>query len=188
MATRVYEYLVPRQRSFFWYPVDVENSVRVRDSRLKNCDKKRTGIQKLHPGTSTLPVYLYSNLCGPLSDHTVHSLPTHPRIMASAMRSVFRIQRSLPQSFGSAPCCFSSDSRPAHATAHVQQFLANAEAKSIDHRILVQQVPALMLMLIDDSSNESGPMTNELLKKIREHELTLSPRISSLVSYIVELS
>ena len=40
-------------RSFSWYPVDVENSVRVRDSRLKNCDKKRTGKQTLRPGTST---------------------------------------------------------------------------------------------------------------------------------------
>ena len=39
--------------SFSWYPVDVENSVRVRDSRLKNCDKKRTGIQTLRPGAST---------------------------------------------------------------------------------------------------------------------------------------
>ena len=39
--------------SFSWYPVDVENSVRVRDSRLKSCDKKRTGIQTLRPGAST---------------------------------------------------------------------------------------------------------------------------------------
>ena len=39
--------------SFSWYPVDVENSVRVRNSRLKNCDKKRTGIQTLRPGAST---------------------------------------------------------------------------------------------------------------------------------------
>jgi hypothetical protein len=42
--------------SFFWYPVDVENSVRVCDSRLKNCDTKRTGIQTLRLGTSTLPL------------------------------------------------------------------------------------------------------------------------------------
>ena len=102
--------------------------------------------------------------------------------MATRMRSMCRIHHSLRQSHGSLRYLFTSGSGSACATLQVEQFLAKAEAKSIDHRIVLQQVPDLMLKLIDDASNESGPMAKALLRKLREDGSTLSPKIYALVS------
>ena len=75
-----------------------------------------------------------------------------------------------------------------YATEQVEQFLAKAEAQSIDPHIVLQKVPELMLLLIDDASKESGPMVNTMLKKLRKYEPTLSPRIYAMVSYEVTKS
>jgi hypothetical protein len=98
---------------------------------------------------------------------------------------MYRLRHSFLQSLASARLCFSSSNGRGYATEQVEQFLAKAEAKSIDPRIVLQKVPELMLLLIDDASKESGPMVNTLLKKLREYEPTLSPRIYALVSYKV---
>lgn len=101
---------------------------------------------------------------------------------------MYRFRRSFPQSLASARLWFSTKSGRVYATEQVEQFLAKAEAQSIDPRIVLQKVPELMLLLIDDASKESGPMVNAMLKKLREYEPTLSPRIYAMVSYEVKTS
>ncbi|KAI2488701.1 hypothetical protein MHU86_25755 [Fragilaria crotonensis] len=93
---------------------------------------------------------------------------------------MYRFRRSFPQSLASARLWFSTKNGRVYATEQVEQFLAKAEAQSIDPRIVLQKVPELMLLLIDDASKESGPMVNTMLKKLREYEPTLSPRIYAM--------
>lgn len=93
---------------------------------------------------------------------------------------MYRLRRPFPQSLASARLWFSTKSGRVYATEQVEQFLAKAEAQSIDPRIVLQKVPELMLLLIDDASKESGPMVNTMLKKLRKYEPTLSPRIYAM--------
>jgi hypothetical protein len=67
------------------------------------------------------------------------------------------------------------------ATDYVKQFWRNAKAKAIDPRIFHQQIPNLLLALIDDPSNDSGPMVNLLLDYVRAAKLNLSVKVYSMV-------
>jgi hypothetical protein len=59
--------------------------------------------------------------------------------------------------------------------------MRNAKAKSIDPRIFHQQVPNLLLALIDNPSNDSGPTVNILLEEIRAAKLSISVKVYSMV-------
>ena len=77
----------------------------------------------------------------------------------------------------------SSSSSGAAAAESVERFLENIRLKSIDSRIVHQQVPDLLLSLLQDNeSPQTGPVVTKVLNEIRED--TMTAKIYALVSCV----
>jgi len=76
----------------------------------------------------------------------------------------------------------SSQQRDDDLVCKVEGFLQRFKSKSMDQRILLQQLPNLLIELSEAAQQDSGPIVNKILDEIQSVSMIYSRKVYALVS------